>query len=237
MGSLPLLGAGPSSPGWSPAALSPLAWYKPDASHARWKDTAGTLAAVNGDALARVDDLSGNGRHLLQATSSKRPLAAATCLTCDGVDDNMAAAFTLPQPFYRVSVVKVPSWVNATYDYLFDGASASDSASLHRVNANIRAYAGSALILTNWYSTWNFANKHLIVEKFDGASSSFSLDGALTVTGNPGASSPGGVTVGSQRAGANYSALSLHEMVLAPTSITSGDLALLTAYLTSEHGL
>lgn len=59
---------------FSPASLSPFAWYEVAPAN-MWQDTAGTVpvTAAN-DPVARVDDLSGNGRHLLQSNATARPL-------------------------------------------------------------------------------------------------------------------------------------------------------------------
>jgi hypothetical protein len=50
------------------------AWWDPsDLSH-MWKDTAGTSpVTADGDLVARIDDKSGNGNHLLQSSAINRP--------------------------------------------------------------------------------------------------------------------------------------------------------------------
>lgn len=50
------------------------AWWEVTPGHV-WKDTAGTIpATADGDLVARIDDRSGNGHHLLQATAVNRPV-------------------------------------------------------------------------------------------------------------------------------------------------------------------
>ena len=60
------------------------------------QSSAGTGAVVNGDPVGYVMDLSGNGKHLTQATSGKRPTYVESGGVCyldfDGVDDTMAVA-------------------------------------------------------------------------------------------------------------------------------------------------
>ena len=60
------------------------------------QSSAGTGAVVNGDPVGYVADLSGNGKHLVQATSGKRPTYVESGGVCyldfDGVDDTMAVS-------------------------------------------------------------------------------------------------------------------------------------------------
>lgn len=50
------------------------AWYDPSDISTLWQDTAGTSAVTaSGQSVARIDDKSGNGRHLTQSTASARP--------------------------------------------------------------------------------------------------------------------------------------------------------------------
>lgn len=49
-------------------------WYDPSDLSTMWTDTSGTTQVTSdGDLVARIDDKSGNGRHLIQATSTARP--------------------------------------------------------------------------------------------------------------------------------------------------------------------
>ena len=77
------------------------AWYDPSDLTTMWTDTAGTTQAVavlEGDtptaanAVARIDDKSGNGNHAIQVTAPSRPYLTVTAgglyyLSFDGVDD------------------------------------------------------------------------------------------------------------------------------------------------------
>lgn len=63
------------------------------------QSSAGTGAVVNGDPVGYVMDLSGNGKHLTQATSGKRPTyvesGGVSYLDFDGVDDTVGVALDL----------------------------------------------------------------------------------------------------------------------------------------------
>lgn len=74
-------GAGPGSPAFDPAMLFAAGedgfWLDPSDLSTLWLDTAGTQpATAPGQAVARVDDKSGNGRNATQATLSRRPVLA-----------------------------------------------------------------------------------------------------------------------------------------------------------------
>lgn len=68
-------------------------WYDFNDASTIWADTAGTIPAVSGDAVARVDDKSGNGNHLIHATAANRPIwtqdGTASHLTFDGANDHL----------------------------------------------------------------------------------------------------------------------------------------------------
>jgi hypothetical protein len=67
-------------------------WLYDDPAHL-WQDTSGTTpVAGDTDPVGRVDDLSGNGKHLLQSTSGNRPAyrTGPARTVYDGVNDQLA---------------------------------------------------------------------------------------------------------------------------------------------------
>lgn len=80
---------------WSPLSLPSLAaFHDPSDLSTLFQDVAGTLpVTADGQSVARMNDKSGNGRHYVQATASKRPLyktdGSLHWLLFDGVDDLM----------------------------------------------------------------------------------------------------------------------------------------------------
>lgn len=86
---------------WTPAELFLAsefgAWFDPSDLSTLWQDTAGTSAVTtDGQSVARIDDKSGNGINLLQATAGSRPLyktdGTLHWLQFDGADDMASAA-------------------------------------------------------------------------------------------------------------------------------------------------
>lgn len=97
-----------------PAGLTLLAYWDP--RKGLYTDTAMTSAANVGDSVAAAIDHSGNGNHVFQATSTKRPLLVSgvggyPAFRSDGVDDTLAASVTTlqAQPFTVAALVNIPA--------------------------------------------------------------------------------------------------------------------------------
>lgn len=76
-------------------------WYDPSDLSTLWQDTAGTVSVTAaGQSVARIDDKSGNGRHLLQSTSANRPTYQTSgglhWLDFDGTDDFLQLSANSP---------------------------------------------------------------------------------------------------------------------------------------------
>lgn len=72
------------------------AWYDPRDMSTLWQDTAGTVpVTADGQTVARMDDKSGLGRHMTQATAGSRPTfrdsGGVRWLQLDGTDDFLTA--------------------------------------------------------------------------------------------------------------------------------------------------
>lgn len=87
---------GGSAAVWTPLTLFANSevgvWYDPSDLTTLWQDTAGTVpVTADGQAVARIDDKSGNGKHATQADAAKRPLyktsGGLSWLQFDGTDD------------------------------------------------------------------------------------------------------------------------------------------------------
>jgi hypothetical protein len=133
--------------GWTPAELpGVLVWLDASDTGTLWADTNGTVVATN--KVARWDDKSGNGNHMLQASSGAQPttgtnrlLNGLNVLNFDGADDTMqetANAFgaVISNTFVFLVVEHdramgtaegilelnaSPAWRYATYSYDTDG--------------------------------------------------------------------------------------------------------------------
>lgn len=115
---------GPSRP-WYPPSFTPLKLP----NLVQWFD-ADQAGGVDGQPLATLTDLSGNGKHGTQATESKQPLWVAgvqgghAAIRADGVDDNyVLGGLSVGSSTARTIVVCLNSPLSAVNQrYLFDAA-------------------------------------------------------------------------------------------------------------------
>jgi hypothetical protein len=92
-------------------------WYDPSDLSTMWKDTAGTdPVTADGDLVARIDDKSGNGNHLTQATSGNRP----TYKTSGGLHwlefNGTSQAMSTPSAFNLSASDKLTIWMGLRRD-------------------------------------------------------------------------------------------------------------------------
>lgn len=91
-----------AAPAFDPATLFANSergfWYDPSDLTTMWTDTAGTIQASVGDAVARIDDKSGNGLHATQSTVADRPILRQSgglyYLEFDGAGDKLVSGST-----------------------------------------------------------------------------------------------------------------------------------------------
>ena len=208
-----------------------------------WFD-AGTQCDGVGDGVAQSSwtDLSGNARHVVQASGTLQP----TCQTAvgdlvnglpvidfDGTDDYLRLAFGSLAQSTTIFVVADSDDQDGNSFY-FDGV-ASREAIYWRVTGQRAFFAGAEIdTSTNGQPAANTMAS--IVVDFDGASSAEWLDGTANGTGNPGSAALTGITLG------NSSGLSgpwngQYAMVLvyAP-KLSTGDRQLVEAYISTRWG-
>jgi hypothetical protein len=113
--SLPLLGAGMATDGFSPSSISGLQFWVDAADSATLytDSTLTTLAVADGDVIGGWKDKSGNSRNALQTDGTKKPLLklaiqnGRNCVRYDGVNDFLSAiSFTLSGDFTLFFVAK-----------------------------------------------------------------------------------------------------------------------------------
>ncbi len=80
---------------FNPLSLSPVAWFDGADANTMFDSTTGGSIVAPGDAIARWEDKSGNGRHATQSTVINRPIRTASgqnnknVVTFDGTNDRM----------------------------------------------------------------------------------------------------------------------------------------------------
>lgn len=143
---------------------------------------------------SQFTDLTGNGRHLLQATAASQPLWVASgaggVLRFDGVADYLkTAAFTLNQPEHIFLLTKWTSVAGAPY--ILDGNAMNGMGLYDQAGATASVYAGKDLLRASTITgTWG-----IIDVLYNGAASAIGLNGGLATTGDAGTNNAGGITV------------------------------------------
>lgn len=224
---------------FTPKAVANLtAWYDPSDLTTLFQDTAGTTpVTVDGDPVARVNDKSGNGYNLLQSNASKRPLYKTSgglkWLLFDGVDDILSAAYTIAQPWVRVSAIRTPSPVSGGSQALGGVA----------INTGVLFFAGTTSI--DIYSGGIVGSVPIVAgtdycatERHNGASSRIATNNNGYQSGNAGATLPGGISVGgSQAAGSGFSAIRFYGGAVYAADVADADISQLRTLVGSKAGL
>lgn len=234
-----------SAPEWTPAKLFAAseagAWYDPSDLSTLWQDTAGTTpVTADGQSVARIDDKSGNGNHLTQATASKRPVYRTAgglhWLLFDGVDDFLrtsAFAAALAQPNH---ICLSGRHGLGPQVYLYDGIATSNRHAILESTATtgtaFQMFAGtiSADIPAD-------AADHVYSALFNGAASNLRTDGVASAAVDAGTQSLTGLTLGARFTDVDPMAGRIYEFVLHDNELTGDDLSNLEAYLAGKAGV
>jgi len=226
-------------------------WYEPNPSTC-FTDTAGTTAAGVGDAVARINDGSGNGNHATQPTAAARPILRQTAggsyyFELDGVDDWLSAgdvtfldgaanatfAYGLQKPTSTAQRVPLSKWVTnvgPVYTLLIDYFSNSNrffmGISTPRSGSDV-ADGSDAIYVAQKTST------SLVVRK--NAASFISASVAATFPDN---SEP--LAVGAKTEGGNASAFyanPIYAILIIDRVLTAEELGNLESYLAEKSGV
>lgn len=195
----------------------------------------------NGDPVATWIDQSGAGNNVVQVLSPKQPIWNTSqingkpALLFNGTSSSLASApFTaINQPTTIFAVAKDNG--SASFGIIVDGITGPDRNTLafNNGNGNFVLYAGSVLV-----GGTVSAGFHYWSGLFNGVVSEGWLDGASTVTGNPGVSPISGFTIGSDPApSGNYLNGQIAEVIFYDTGLSTMDRQLVEAYLASKYAL
>jgi hypothetical protein len=197
---LPLTGAGPTGSAvaaFDPLSLSPVVWFKADA---------GTSTTTDGAAVSSWADQSGNARNATQATGSLQPAYKAAIqnglpiLRWSGsFGTNLGVSFgaTLSQPTTMFLVFSATGRaLNPKGLIDGDGVGGRNALAFFASDETMGQYAGTT-ILTGAAQT--IPTGFMVMSAlFNGASSQVWKNGTSYLTGNPGANSISGLTIGNR---------------------------------------
>lgn len=228
----------PFEPGELFSSAEAGAWYDPSDVATLWKDTGGTdPVTAPGDAVARIDDKSGNGRHLTQDTVANRPTyqvdaSDKSYLLFDGVDDYLALSWAQPLPFDRVSAVRQISWTVGRRIY----AQGSSGLLLQRLSSpEITIHDG----INDVVKTGDLAlgANGIVTEKHVANAQMIAINNGSYVGGNAGANTMAGTfAVGAANGGSSASNIRIYGMLMREP-LTDGEISKARAWLAGKAGV
>lgn len=215
---------------WTPANLSNLKiWVK--------SDTGVTLV---GGKVSQWADQSGNNNHLTQGSASARPTYVANeingygAVQFDGIDDYLQSpSFTLNQPETVFIIYKTPVHISSVY--VFDGRNPDGGAYFTSApSPNVYMYAGASFtpivgIVGSYF---------LATCIFNGASSKYQRNNFAEESGNAGASSMGGLTLGVYAGfGPYFGNPQIAEVIVMSSVATADERTKMKNYVSSRYGI
>lgn len=228
---LALLGAHAAGSSFDPTSVTGLvAWH--DASNA------GSITA-SGGTVSQWDDLSGNGHHLTQATSTYQPTTGSStinglnALGFDGVDDYLRSSLTTGTTFIWFLVLNLLDISNG-YSSLMDGTGGGARGHVWKGGTTWNMENGSSVGTTAPLST----GVRLYSALFNGASSNIEIDSVRSSDVNPGSNSMNGITLLADRSpdSATFVGADVGELLLYDGAMSDADRASVSAYLKAKWG-
>ena len=234
----PFGGAQAVSGGWLPSDLGSALWAWYDSSNAASVRTgaSGMSQASVTDPVSEWRDISGNARHVAQATSANQPVLAADGITFDptGGNKRLDGGEALSQPFTYVIYASstVPgSGTKALLDSATGAAALFGDADVVG-GAEIRSYAGGLFAPgPDWDS-----NPHVYIAGFSGASSYIQRDDEAPFTGDPSTGGFSALRIGDNAAGSAGMTGSVQEVFVVNRLLTTEEIASVVEYLTGKWG-
>lgn len=223
----------PRNSGFNPLSVSPAFWYDPSDLSSMFQTTDTSTPAVVDSPVGRINDKSGNNRHLLQATAGFRPILRADgafrYLEFNGVDKVINATFTLNQPFDRISALRMVTYSDA--DRIFDGINpATGTLWTPGPTPNLALFDGStAAVNSNAVVGTNF----VATERHDNTNSRLAVNNTAYTTGTSGTGNPGGISVGPATAPGHF----FFYGMIGKSAFTDPETASLRTYLGAKAGL
>lgn len=188
---------------WTPDSLFASgevgAWYDPSDLATVWQDSARTTPGAVDQPVGALDDKSGNGNHLVQATAGLRPIlrrsGALTYIERDGVDDVLATAagFTLQAGWTLAAAASFASGVDtstrglltlnsSTTDYFILGFRQSITEARSAMRGANGVPAVALTTATGGTASYPAATAAVLVSRFQALSHDIRVDGTTLDT-------------------------------------------------------
>ena len=168
----------------------------------------------------------------LNSTGAKpAQIVKSASLMGDGSNHKMAtAAFTLNQPFTEYIVAKQITWTAG--DYLTSGVGGAAGITQRTGTPKLGLNAGSGVADNTGAA---LGSKVILTAVFNGASSSLAVNNGTPTTGDPGAGNPGGLSLFSDDAGANYGNAQVYERIVFSAAHDAAERSVVRNYLAARH--
>lgn len=211
-------------------AGSLLAWYRADR---------GVTIATG---VSQWNDLSGNARHLLQATGANQPTFGATSganstpgITFAGSPQTMAVTFSaISQPLHTFAIIRTTNLGTGNGGVICGAAVGERPLVVGTANTNMFSYFGGTGIT---YAHTDTTNHFLWEVLSNGASSSVIRGNTAAGTGSVGSNTFSGITLGLLPGNASYAAFIISEIAIYPATISGANLTALRAYFAARYAV
>lgn len=210
------------------------AWYDPSDLSSMFQNSDRTTAAAVNSPVGYITDKSGNGNHAIQATAAARPILRLETgkyyLEFDGVDDLLSDAFTIAQPWDRVSAIRRLAGAGQ----VFGGVSANAGALYNIDAATLGIYSGTAGPNTIALAV---GTNGVVTERHSGASSRIAINNGGYTTGDAGTTLPGGIALGNSAAVSSPGNARVYGILMRATGLTDAETASLRSYMADKAGV
>lgn len=219
---------------WTPASLSSLvAWYDPSDS--------ATVTLVDSK-VSQLDDKSGNGHHMTQATANYRPgvstLNGIGCILKSGGQALTLGTVAALGTAQTILAVFTPSTIGGSYIITTDnGVAQQHFAIITNFGKAFEVYAQNVFTLRFTLAT-TATDAHVVGLRRDGTAVTGRYDGAATGSGTANTNSVGlrsivGATHTTSPENGNNK---IGEIIVCNTALSTGDLAAAESYLKAKWG-
>lgn len=217
------------------------AWYNPADHTTTFQDTAGTVPAnADGQPVQRINDLSGNGHHLLNISGGGNPEILHTSgglWWISFTTDVLQASFAFVQPITRIGAARVVTYFNSST--LYDGGILNGGGRLYESGSapEITSNAGTPFIVNATEMTVGV--DHVTTEILDGASSKLAVDNNAygTCSSDTGFNNAAGITVGASGDGIRAADMRWYGGIFIGVTLAAGDIANCRTYFGALAGL
>lgn len=188
---------------WSPLELFAASedgfWLDPSDLSTVWQDTAGTVPAVVGDPVGRINDKSGNGNNAIQGTAANRPILrqdadGAYYLEFDGSNDSLVVTNAMGQDVFACTPVLMTA---GNTKITYDGITAGHRMCLFRNTTRVWALANGTPTASRDMNQSVGVSKENVMVQYDGSTTRFdSTNGYTSGITFSTTDSPTGITIG-----------------------------------------